>query len=403
MRYEIDPDEEGPRNHACRLRGARRGGRVRGSLIEVPPETPKGSAPSAAARLAALRRIDWRGLVVAVAISALGGAIFFYLALPLPWMLGAAFLTTIAALSGVPVAIPSRLRNLMFVVLGVLLGSSFTPEVLETADRWLVSLAGILVYVVVVAGVVAGLLHRFAGYDLVTAYFAGTPGGLAEMTLIGGAMGGDTRTIALVHALRIVVIVFAVAFGFRLLAGYVPEQRAAQYVAFAAVPPIDFLILLACAVLGAVIAPWLRLPAAPLLGPMILSAAVHLTGLTETPPPSVLVAAAQVVVGGAIGCRFVGTPVWQILRTMVAALGGSGLMLAATVGFAAALAPLAGLSFPALVLAFAPGGLAEMAVIALALGIDTAFVSTHNVVRVLAILVLAPIVFRLFRRARPPA
>ncbi len=44
-----------------------------------------------------------------------------------------------------------------------------------------------------------------------------------------------------------------------------------------------------------------------------------------------------------------------------------------------------------------------MAVIALALGIDTAFVATHNVVRVLSILVLAPIVFRVFGKpSRPP-
>lgn len=367
----------------------------------MPPKTPSRFSFPGAARFAALRGTDWRGLALALAISALGGALFFYAALPLPWMLGAAFATTVAALSGVPVAIPPRLRNLMFVVLGVLLGSSFTPDLLATADRWLVSLAGIVVYVVVVAGLVATMLRRVAGYDLVTAYFSGTPGGLAEMTLVGGAMGGDARTIALVHALRIVVIVFAVAFGFQLLAGYVPEQRAAQYVAFAAVPPTDFVILVACGVVGALIALWLRLPAGQLLGPMLVSGAVHLAGLTETAPPSVLVATAQVVVGGAIGCRFVGTSIWQVVRSLTAALGGSVLMLAATVGFAAALAPLAGLSFAALVLAFAPGGLAEMAVIALALGIDTALVSTHNVFRLLVIVVLAPIVFRLVRRLRP--
>jgi membrane AbrB-like protein len=291
----------------------------------------------------------------------------------------------------------------MFVVLGVMLGSSFTPEVLEGADRWLVSLAGILLYVVVVAGVVSAVLRRFAGYDPITAFFAGTPGGLAEMTLIGGAMGGDERTIALTHALRIVIIVFGVAFGFQLLAGYVPEQRAAQHVAFAAVPPADLLLLAACGVVGALAGRWLRLPAGLLLGPLILSAAVHLTGLTETPPPSVLVAAAQVIVGGATGCRFAGMPLVHILRTLAVALGGSAVMLAGTLGFAAALAPLAGLSFPALVLAFAPGGLAEMALIALTLGIDVAFVTTHNITRVLAVLVLAPAIFRLVGgRPRPP-
>jgi membrane AbrB-like protein len=318
-------------------------------------------------------------------------------------MLGPALATMIAALSGIPVAIPHRLRNLMFIVLGVLLGSSFSADVLESAGRWLISLTGVLVYVAAVGGLVFVLLRRFAGYDAITAYFSGMPGGLTEMTLMGGAMGGDTRAIALTHALRIVVIVFSVAFGFQLLAGYVPAQRAAQHVTFGEVPPADFLLLAACGVVGALLARWLRMPAGALLGPMILSAAVHLAGLTDTAPPSVLVAAAQVIVGGSIGCRFVGTPPSRIMRTLFVALGSSAIMLGGTLAFSFALAPLAGLSFLALVLAFAPGGLVEMAVIALALGIDVAFVSTHNIVRVSVIMLLAPVVFRLVRPRPPPA
>lgn len=359
-------------------------------------------AQPATAGASVFRRLDWRGLLLALAISVAGGLTFNYFDLPLPWMLGAAFFTTVATLSGVPATIPQRLRNAMLIVLGVLLGSSFTAEVLQDADRWLLSLAGILLYVVVVGGAVFLLLRRLAGYDAPTAYFAGTPGGLAEMTLIGGAMGGDERTIALTHALRIVIIVFVVAFGFQLLAGYVPQQRDAQYVLFADVPPFDLLLLAGCGVLGALGARWLRLPAGTLLGPLILSAAVHLTGLSEVPPPTVLVAAAQVIVGGAIGCRFFGVHLMRLLRTAVVALGCSVLMLAGTLGFSLVLGPLAGLSFAALVLAFAPGGLAEMAVIALALGIDVAFVTTHNIVRVLAILMIAPLVFRLIARRTPP-
>ena len=351
---------------------------------------------------AALRRLDWRGLALALGLSVLGGIAFYYFSLPLPWMLGSAFLTTLAALLGVGVVLPLRLRNLMVIVLGVLLGSSFTPEIAENAGQWLISLGGIVLYVLVVAGLAYGFLHRFAGYDPITAYFAGTPGGLADMTLIGASLGGDDRTIALTHALRIVTIVFVIAFGFRLLAGYVPQQRAAQYVPFAAVPPADFVLLAACGVIGALGARRLRLPAGNLLGPMLLSAAVHLTELTATKPPGALVAAAQVIVGGSIGCRFLGIPARRIVHTMVVALGSSSLMLGISLAFAGALASLAGLAFPALVLAFAPGGLVEMSVIALALGIDVAFVSTHNIVRVLAVLLLAPLLYRLVRKRAPP-
>lgn len=56
-----------------------------------------------------------------------------------------------------------------------------------------------------------------------------------------------------------------------------------------------------------------------------------------------------------------------------------------------------------------PGGLAEMSVIALSLGIETAFVATHHVARFAIIVIGAAVVFRAARRWRnkedpaPPA
>jgi hypothetical protein len=46
------------------------------------------------------------------------------------------------------------------------------------------------------------------------------------------------------------------------------------------------------------------------------------------------------------------------------------------------------------VLAFSPGGLAEMSLIALALGVETAFVATHHVARIGMIVIVAPLLFR---------
>ena len=75
--------------------------------------------------------------------------------------------------------------------------------------------------------------------------------------------------------------------------------------------------------------------------------------------------------------------------------------LGATVGFAAALSPISGIPFAPIVLAFSPGGLAEMSLIALALGIETAFVATHHVARIAMIVIAAPLVFRKLRAKAP--
>jgi hypothetical protein len=127
---------------------------------------------------------------------------------------------------------------------------------------------------------------------------------------------------------------------------------------------------------------------------------VHILGWTTAKPPFELVAAAQVVIGTAIGCRFAGVTAELLLRTAAAAAGGTVVLLSATIAFAVGLAQLTGLPAVPLMLAFSPGGLAEMSLIAIAIGADAAFVVTHHVVRIFMIVVFAPLAFKLTPRGR---
>ena len=342
-----------------------------------------------------LRQFDYRALARALACGAVGGAVFAWFNLPLAWMIGAMCATTAAALAGVDVKMPQPLRQLMIAVLGVMLGSAFRPEIVEQAAQWSVSLALLFVYVVVVAALSALYFRKVTRYDATTAYFSAIPGGLNEMIMVGSAMGGDDRSIALTHASRILLVVLIIPFWFRLVEGYECSPGAAG-IPFAAIPAFDLGVLTLCGIVGFVAARLLRLPAAALVGPMLASAVVHLAGITESKLPSELIVVAQVVVGTGIGCRFAGVALARVLRAIVAAIGSTVIMLGVGVAFAFALNAMLGLPVAALVLAFAPGGLAEMTLIALALGVDPAFVSTHHVVRIFLGVVLAPRAFRLF-------
>src|SRR5690606_2915615 len=86
-------------------------------------------------------------------------------------------------------------------------------------------------------------------------------------------------------------------------------------------PTIDYLILGLAAIFGYLGARALRVPAASVIGPMLLSAAVHLAGMTTAKPPAELVACAQVAVGTALGARFAGTSMRLIGRTLLASIG----------------------------------------------------------------------------------
>ena len=383
----------GPRAGRGTARGTR--GVSAGGDDEAPPEAQPRGRP--AAPRGWLGRVDAARILRTLAIGALGGAAFFAFELPLAWMLGAMVFTTVASLGGARLKLPPRMRGLFVTILGVFLGSAFTPEVLDSVARWPLSMAGLALYVGAVTGVLYVYFRRVQKFDRVTAYFSATPGGLSEMVIAGGALGGDDRRIALVHAARVLMVVMIIPFGFRFVEGEAANTTG-QGLALADAEWSEMWALLASAVVGPFLGRALRLPAYRMVGPMLVSAAVHVTGLSHSPPPWELVAMAQVVIGCAVGSRFSGVPLAQVGATITASAGSTVLMLLTTLAFAWTVNHSTGLGLEPLILAYSPGGLAEMSMIALALGIETAFVATHHVFRIGLIVITAPLLFRLLER-----
>ena len=338
----------------------------------------------------------WRDIgrvLLSLGLGAAGGALFAYLRMPLPWMVGAAFVTTSVALTGVKLKMSKRLQFAMIVVLGVMLGSAFSPETLRDAVRWLGSFAGVVLYVMVIGGCTLLYLYRKKGYSLPTAFFSSAPGGFSDMVILGAEMGADVRVISLIHSVRIFFVVLSIPFGFRFFLGYEPTGFGVPGPSLASLTMADLAILMVCAVAGYWVAKMMRLPAPIFTGPILLSAAFHLGGLTDASPPAILIAVAQVVLGTSIGCRFTGYKLRDILRTMVTGGLVAMAMLVTALVFALVLEQLTGLPFPALLLALSPGGMAEMSLISLAMNVDIAFVSSHHLGRIFVVVMVAPLVF----------
>ena len=241
---------------------------------------------------------------------------------------------------------------------------------------------------------------RIGGYDRVTAYFSSTPGGISEMVLLGESLGGDIRTISLNHAVRVLIIMGVIPIYFRLVAGAsLPSAPATGAISDLAL--LDFFILAGCGIVGYVIAARLRLPAYAIIGPLLLSASIHLAGLTASGVPSPIAASAQLVVGAALGSRFAGISLGQMGRVAWLAALTSIILIGSAVGVATLASLILDITASTLFLALAPGGLAEMSLIALALGVDTAFVTIMHFLRVVLVVVLAPPAFRILPGRRP--
>ena len=335
-------------------------------------------------------------MVAAGALGTLGGVLFLLLHLPLPWTLGALSVAAVASGLGFRrVLMPRPVRDVLRPVLGVFAGSAFTPAVVAGIGDWWPGILFSLGFSLTVTATGWVYFRKVCGYDPVTAYFSSTPGGLGELTLLGASLGGHMRKLVLVHSVRIVAVVFSLPWILQLVLGHAFVRQAVLKTNAGGVTLEDALLLSGCGVLGYVIGKHTAFPGGIMIASMLVSAAVHAAGLTAATPPGWMVVVLQIVVGSVAGARFLGVT-WSELRgTVFWSLLWAALLIALALGAAALASTVMPQGMPSLLLAASPGGTAEVTVISVSLGLETAFILTCQVCRSFFILAIAPALFRL--------
>ncbi len=338
-------------------------------------------------------------ILVTHVIAACGVAVFHMLALPLPWLLGPITACLIAALCGVSMRGVSLVNNAMRSILGVAVGATFTTAlVISMAGMW-TTLLLVPVMVVLIGLIGVPYFQRLWGFDFTTSYYSAMPGGLQDMLIFGEEAGGDVRALSLIHATRVMVIVVALPF---ILKGYWDVNLDNPPGVPAATLPLSQLGLMVFAGLaGWQIAKRVGLFGASILGPMILAGILSLTGILQHRPPAEAIWAAQFFIGMTVGTKYSGVTGHEVRRDVAAALGFCVILLILSALFVEAI-HLFSLAPPMeALLAFAPGGQAEMTVLALIAGADVAFVIAHHVLRIVTVIVGAPIAAQVFNRTPP--
>lgn len=343
-----------------------------------------------------------RGYALSLALAGLGAGAALWFRLPLPWFLGPMFANAIGALCGLPLKGPYFLRPVAMPVLGVMLGSSFNPAIFDDAGRWLFALAMIPVYAGV-GGTLAYLYFRaVAKYDGVTAFFASVPGGLTEMIMLGESHGANPVKVALAQSMRLLFVVSGIAVIFALVLGVSRGTTQAAVVGWADVGLRDGLLLAVCAVFGAFAGRHMRLPVPDMIGPLILSAVLHLTSSVAIGPPTLLTVMAQVILGAGVGARFAGMRFRSVARDLGHTLAGGALLLATSAAIAWVIQAVVGVTFFQGLLAFSPGGMMEMSLLSLAIRESVAFVTIVHALRFGFVVCTAPLLAR-FLYGSPPA
>jgi uncharacterized protein len=347
-------------------------------------------------------RPGWRRAAETVLIAAAGGAALGLSGVPAGWMSGAIIAVTTAALAGRPVWVPDILGRFLFVVLGISLGAGAKPSMLGLMALWPISLAALMVTMTVVTGSVAWYLRWIHGWEICSAIFAAAPGALAQALALALDAGADVRAIAMVQAVRVLVLsvglpVGLAAFG---MAGVPALVRPA-------VGSIGELAgLIALSSLVAVIAYRCRIPGGLILGAMASSGLLHGCGIVTGGLPPAVTTATSVLLGAIVGARFAGVDIRLLRGLALVGLGALGVAILVVLVFAVAIAHLLSLPLGDVIIAFAPGALEAMSILAFALHLDPAYVGTHHIVRYLFVSALIPLLIRRIRRSataiKPP-
>ncbi|HZP21240.1 MAG TPA: AbrB family transcriptional regulator [Bauldia sp.] len=330
-----------------------------------------------------------------LAVAAAGGGLATLAGLPASWLTGAMLVTAAASIGGWDTRLPRLLFAVAMVFIGTTLGVGATPDVVARAGSWPVSVLLLLASIVAVQVAVQFFLVRGMGWDRMTAFFAAIPGAMSYVLVTAAEAGADLRRVAVGQSTRV----------FLLVALLPPAITAVEPHALAVFTPLvagwgEQAAMLAAGTAGGLLFHFLRVPAGLLSGSLIASAVLHGTGLVAGTLPGPVVIAIFITLGAFVGSRFVGTSFAFLRQVGLAALASFVIALGLAGAFALLSATLTGVSLPETMVAFAPGGLDSMTSLALALHMDLAFVSVHQLARFIGVALVTPIIVRLMRRKR---
>ncbi|HEX3710834.1 MAG TPA: AbrB family transcriptional regulator [Pseudolabrys sp.] len=339
------------------------------------------------------RLSDLRRLAETLAIAAAGGVALGLTGFPAGWLSGAILLVAVAAFAGRPLLMPALLTRSIFVLIGISLGAVVTPETLRGMASYPLSIVVLIVAMVLIS--LSGTLylrvvHR---WNLPSAYLASSPGGLSQVLVVAAELGADLRAIAIVQSMRVMIIAVGLPAGLTLFgfAGHAARRGNGPWTwALGG----ELAVLVAASVIAGIAAFRFRFPGGLLFGAMFASAALHGSGLVHAVVPPWVANIAMVALGAVVGARFANTPLRLLANYLGAAF--SSLAIAVTIAaiFAAGLIHLLSLPVSEVMIAFAPGSVDAMMLLALALHLDPVYVGAHHVMRIVLVSLVMPFIAR---------
>src|SRR6202158_6230568 len=257
-------------------------------------------------------------VIETLAIGTAGGALFLLLNLPGGLISGAMIAVGVDALRGRPLPVPPILTQTVLVLLGISLGSLVSRQLLQHVGAYPLTIALLALATFCSTFGSSVYLQRVHGWDQTSAFLAGSPGALSQITMLAIEKGADVPAIAVVQTMRVIILTAALPL-LLALTGIASPSSPASAVVIAS--PVELTELIAAAVAVALLLRLARFPASCMFGAMIGSSVLHGVGLVEGGLPPWVRGIALVGIGALIGTRFARVQPGVLLSHVNAALG----------------------------------------------------------------------------------
>ena len=336
---------------------------------------------------------------ISVLIIAFPSAIFAeYLNIPLAWFLGPMIITSIAALSGLKIIMPKIVLSFILIILGLHIGNYIDQNLFNQMLDWIWTSLIMLIYIIVCILVVAKYLQKFASYDEKASIFSAAPGALGPLMILAENEKTDLSQVATSHLIRLIIIITVIPF--IVVSNTGNESLVNDNFNYLVQNHLNLILLIVASLFFIFIFDKIKIPAALLSGTLFASGLLQITDIASYKLPDTSINFCLLILGASVGCRFAEKTIKEIANNSIHSAVATTILVILGLVAAYVATFFVDTNILTLILSFCPGGIYEVAVVAIAFDLDPDFVAFHHIIRLLFILFTVPLFLRVLEKVK---
>jgi len=342
------------------------------------------------------KQIFSKKFALVILISVPSAIIAEYFNVPLAWFLGPMMITSLASLMGLRIKMPKLMLSSILILLGLYIGNYIDKNLFSQIHQWAWTSVIMFIYIIVSVLVVSKYLQIFSKYEKKTSIFSAAPGALGPLMILAEDEKLDLSQVATSHLIRLIIII--TVFPFIVNSFYDVEGVKVVNEVLKNQNIYHLIILIISSLFLILVFDKLKIPAALLSGTLVASGFLQINEIASYQLSPNIIDYCLLILGASVGCRFADKSFGEIGRNALHSFIATFLLV--ILGLIAAF--VAGLiidkNFFTLLLSYCPGGIYEVAVIAIFFDLDPEFVAFHHIIRLLMILFIVPLMLKIIAK-----